>query len=108
MSEYRDEKLAEAIRELASKFVNEESNRQSLITVTRVVMGEKGKQATIFFTALPQYKEEQVLDFLSRKAGELRRILTDKKIVGFAPRISFTIDSGEHNRQRIDELLNEE
>jgi ribosome-binding factor A len=107
MSQHRDEKLAGIIQEIASKFINEESNRQSLVTVTRVVMSEKGKLATIFFTALPQHKEEQALDFLSRKAGELRRMLTDKKIVGFAPRISFAIDSGEHNRQRIDELLNE-
>jgi ribosome-binding factor A len=107
MSAHRDEKLSAAIQEVASKFINEESNRQSLVTVTRVAMEDKGKRATVFFTALPQHKEAQVLDFLSRKAGELRRILTDKKIVGFAPRISFAIDSGEHNRQRIDELLNE-
>jgi ribosome-binding factor A len=107
MSAHKDEKLAEAIRELASKFVNEESNRQSLITVTRVVVEDKGKKAIVFFTTLPQDKEVQVLDFLSRKAGELRHLITESRIVGFAPRVEFAVDSGEHNRQRIDELLNE-
>jgi ribosome-binding factor A len=104
---HRDEKLSAAIQELASKFVNEESNRQSLITVTRVEVMNKGKNAIVFFTALPESEEEKALIFLSRKKGELRKMITDKKIVGFAPKIEFARDLGEHNRQRIDELLNE-
>jgi hypothetical protein len=31
----------------------------------------------------------------------------DKKSFGFAPQIDFAIDFGEHNRQRIEELLQE-
>jgi hypothetical protein len=41
------------------------------------------------------------------RTKDFRRYVMDKKAIGFVPKINFAIDLGEHNRQRIDELINE-
>src|SRR3989344_8814326 len=108
MSLLKDEKVKEIIRELSSEYINLESNRNSLITVTRVEIGGKGKHATIYFSTLPESEEENTLAFLKRHAGKLRSFLLKKKAFAFSPAIHFEIDFGEKNRQRIDELVRED
>ena len=44
----RDEKLKDLIKEVAAKFLNIESNRVSMVTVTNVLISKDGKYATIF------------------------------------------------------------
>lgn len=103
----KDEKLASIISELAAEYLARESNRTSLITVTRSEVQNRGKRAIIYFTVFPNSEENSALEFVRRKRGEFRKFLTLKKVVGFAPIIDFQIDFGEKNRQRIDELSNE-
>lgn len=100
----RDERLSLIIKELAAEFLEIESNRQSLITVTRAEILNRGKRAIVFITVFPDSGEERALEFAERKRGEFRKFLTQKKVMGFAPEIHFQIDLGEKNRQRIDEL----
>jgi ribosome-binding factor A len=104
----KDQKLAGIISELAAEFLSRESNRTSLITVTRSEALNRGKKAIVYFTVLPEVEENAALEFARRKRGEFRKLLTDKKVVGFAPLIDFQIDLGEKNRQRIDQLSNED
>jgi ribosome-binding factor A len=68
---------------------------------------DKGRRAIVYFTALPQEKEPEALEFMKRRKSDFRQFVMDKKSFGFAPKIDFVIDLGEHNRQRIDELSNE-
>lgn len=105
---YKDEKAASLLGKFAAEYFSTESNKDSLITITRVEILDKGRRAIVYFTALPQEKEEQALEFAKRRRQDFRQFVMDKKSFGFAPRIDFEIDFGEHNRQRIDELLNEE
>ena len=100
----RDQKLAEAITHLAAEYLERESNRNSLITVTRAEILNRGKKAIVLFTVLPDSEEEKALEFARRKRSDFRKFIMSKKIVGFAPSIEFMIDMGEKNRQRIDEL----
>lgn len=102
----KDEKLAEAIRELAGLYISREANRTSLITVTRTLALNKGRKVVVYFTVLPDSEEQPALEFLTRKRSDFRKFITEQKIVGFAPAIEFQIDFGEKNRQRIDELSN--
>jgi len=77
------------------------------MTVIRAEIFDKGRRAIIFFTAIPREKESEALEFAQRRERDFRKFVMLKKSFGFVPRIKFCIDEGEHNRQRIDELLNE-
>ncbi|MEK7150273.1 MAG: ribosome-binding factor A [Patescibacteria group bacterium] len=101
----RDEKLRDMIKEAAAKFLNVESNRVSLMTVTNVMLTKNNKHATIFFTVFPNNKEKAALDFVKRKRGEFRDFAGENIRVGRIPFFDFEIDNGEKHRQKIDALL---
>jgi ribosome-binding factor A len=105
---FKDEKSASLITKFAAEYFGIESNRDSLMTVTKTDILNKGKRAIVFFTALPREKEDEALQFAKRRRNDFRQFIMKKKSFGFVPRVDFCIDEGEHNRQRIDELLNEE
>lgn len=102
---YHDEKLAEQIRELAAEFVSRESNRQSLITITGVRTFDANKNATVYFTVLPENQEEAALEFLKRQRSAFREYVKEKAPLGRVPFFDFQIDLGEKNRQRIEEII---
>lgn len=101
----RDEKLKDLIKETAAKFLNIESNRASMVTVTKAEISNDGKCATIFFTVYPNDKEKAVLDFVKRKRTEFRDFAKKNTRIGRIPFFDFEIDAGEKHRQKIDTLL---
>jgi len=101
----KSDQSANLIREYAALFISRERNRSSLITVTSATISNDYKKATIFFTVLPQDKENAVLDFLKRKRSELREFLKERMPRRNIPFVEIEIDRGEKNRQRIDEIL---
>ncbi len=103
----KDQKLASIISELAADYLVKESNRTSLITITRAEVLNRGKRAIVYFTVLPDSEEKSAWEFIRRKRSDFRKFIIGKKVVGFAPSIDFQIDLGEKNRQRIDELSNQ-
>jgi len=96
--------LAEYIREVAAEYLVRESNRDSLITVTGVELSDKESRARILVSILPTAKEGDALEFVQRKANDLRLYFMKKVRIRRAPRFTFAIDVGEKNRQRIDEI----
>jgi len=104
MSNARDQKLKDIIREAAAEFLQRESNYTSILTVTDVSLSEKGNNSTIFFTVLPDNKEKGALDFVKRKRAEFREFFKRKARMRALPFFDFEIDKGEKNRQRIDEI----
>ncbi len=103
-SPHKRERLTELLRERASQFVNLNSNRFSLITVTNVSLSDNKKYATILVTVLPDAKQEEALAFLVRQTGEFVEHLRTNLNLGMIPFIKFALDKGEKNRQRIDEI----
>lgn len=101
----RDEKLKDLIKETAAKFLNIESNRVSMVTVTNVEISKDGKYATIFFTVFPNDKEKAALDFAKRKRAEFRDFAKKNIRAGRIPFFDFEIDAGEKHRQKIDVIL---
>lgn len=100
----RSEQLEEALRETAAEFLSREAGRQSLITVTRAVLNQKGTHAAIMITVLPDSAQEHALEFANRHRKEFGDFF-EKRIRGTRlPHIEFAIDRGEKNRQRLDEL----
>lgn len=100
----RREKLEELVRKLAAQFIQTESNRTSLITVTRTVVSEDQKHATIFVTVFPETGERAAIEFLKRKRSEFREYLKSHARARAIPTVDFEIDIGEKTRQKIDEL----
>lgn len=91
--------------ETAGKFIQLETNGLSLITITRVELGDRGTRGTIYFTVLPQDKEKAAQDFLKRKRGEFREFFMEKsRRMRRIPFFDFILDLGEKNRQNIDEI----
>jgi ribosome-binding factor A len=102
---HRHDRIEELIRELAATFIETISNRDALVSVTRVIVSQDEKSATILLSVLPDTKREQVLDFIKRNLGELRTYLMEHMRTHSIPYLDAMIDGGEINRQKIDELL---
>jgi len=102
---YRKEKLPELLQHLAAEFIERESNRTSLVTVTGATISDTQKQVRILFTVLPEKEEEVVLEFLNRRKRDFFEFIDKKARIGRMPDIRFVLDVGEKNRQRIDFLL---
>lgn len=100
----RQEKIRENIKNLTAEFLERESNRVSLITVTDTNVSKDLKKATVLITVLPVSSEKSALDFVKRQRRDLRHFIQSKLKMRITPFLDFAIDEGEKNRQRIDEL----
>ncbi len=105
----RHDRLEGALRDIAAEFMAREAGRDSLITVTRAMLSEDNKRATIYITVLPlagqaDTAEESALGFANRNRTELREFFKTRVKGTLPPDIVFAIDLGEKNRQRLDEL----
>ena len=105
MSEFRNEKIKNNIKELSAIYIEREAGPTSLITVTRVVMSPDGKKAKIMVSVLPQEKEKAAYGFIKRNLGELRKYISKNLKINPVPFLDVEIDEGEKNRQKIDDLL---
>lgn len=105
MSTYKKERYEEILKHLAAEFLSKESNRTSMITVTHVSANEKGNEATVYITVLPDSQETAALDFLKRKRSDFRAFVKYNARLMKLPFFDFEIDRGEKARQKIDETL---
>ena len=105
MSEYRNEKITNNIKELSAIYIEREAGPTSMITVTRVFLSSDGKRATIMVSVLPREKENAAYGFIKRNLGELRKNIAKSLKINPIPFLDVQIDEGEKHRQRIDELL---
>lgn len=104
-NDFKEERMQQIIKELASEFLSKESNRQSLVTVTNVAFSTRSKEATIFISVLPDHKAAAALDFAQRKKVELRSYIKEKSRLSILPFLHIELDFGEKNRQNVDTAL---
>ena len=104
MSDVKTEKIKAIIQEAAAQFFELESNRTSLLTVTRIEITERGRKAIVFITVFPDEMEASALLFAKRKRTELREFLIKKTKISIVPFVDVMIDIGEKNRQKLDSL----
>ena len=104
MATRRQTQIAEVIAHLAADYLARESNRESLITVTRADISPDLKNAMILLTVLPESTEDTALDFVKRGRTDFRDYMKKHAKLKFIPNIDFEIDYGEKNRQRVDDL----
>lgn len=100
----RTERVQEMLKAYAAEFIERESDRTTMITVTDLKLSKDFKNATIFFTVYPEDKEEYALLFAKRQLKDFRNYIKKKASMKRIPFFDFAIDEGEKNRQNIDEL----
>ena len=105
IKEKRKNRLTAELRDLVAKFLERESSRNSLITVTRAELSRDAKTLTCFISVYPPERQEQALDFVRRKLGVLREFVAGEMKTKTVPHFVVEPDLGEKNRQRIEELL---
>lgn len=101
----RDQRIEEEIARAAGEWIARESNRTSLVTVTRVHLSEDGNRATIMISVLPENQEKAAYAFIKRNLGEVRRHLGDTSKIGKLPTLFVEIDKGEKNRAAVEAII---
>lgn len=105
---WKTEKTTSLVRSLVAEFLGREAGAQSLITVTDMQLTSDRKRALVFISVLPEAMEQRALEFVKRQESSIRDHVRKNSRMRAAPRLEFVIDTGEKNRQRIDELLHED
>ncbi len=100
----RRPRVAENLMHLAAEFFRIESNRQSLMTITRADLAPNFSESTIYFTVMPTDMEEGALDFAKRKRKDFKQYVKKHTNMRRIPFFDFQIDYGEKHRQKIDEI----
>jgi len=75
------------------------------ITVSEVRISPDLKNATAYFMPLGGLRREEVLDALIRNAPIMRKLVSDKMKLRYAPRIAFKLDTSFDEAHRIELLL---
>ncbi len=68
-------RLVSVLQELAARFVQQEANTDPLITITHADVSADQKRVTIFFTTIPENKQNDAHIFLKRNSKEFRNNL---------------------------------
>ncbi len=105
MPTQRQQKLNKELRKVFAEFIERESNKQSLVTVTRCDISPDLSNVIVFISVLPTDKEKQVIAFLERRKWDARDHVKKRINTRIIPFVEFKIDFGEKNRQKIDQLL---
>ncbi len=100
----KDLRMAEIISRASANFLEKNSNKASMITVTKTEILNKGKKALIFISVFPAEKSKDALAFAKRKRTEMRIFLKEETNLPIIPFVDILIDRGELNRQKIEDL----
>ncbi len=100
-------RVVSLLKELVATFIQREANTDPLITVTSVTTSPDYRNVTIFFTTIPDDREQDALIFLKRNASELRQFVKKQSNLKIIPHLEFAVDYGERHRQHMDNVVRE-
>lgn len=86
------ERLTGELKKVASEFINRESNRRSMITVTKVTLDRRGTHADIFVSVFPEKDTHAATDFLNRRRDDFHAFLKKNTRLARLPRATFHAD----------------
>lgn len=86
------ERVIELLKKAASEFINRESNRTSMITVTGIELDRRESHVTIFVSVFPEKDTHGATDFLNRNRDEFKRYLKQHTALRVIPRVEFLPD----------------
>jgi ribosome-binding factor A len=112
MKTHRLERVAEVIREVASRTilfeVRDSLVRNAAVTVTRVEVAGDLQHAKVYVSIMgSEQEQEQCLRGLKRSAGFVQSKLGDQLTMRFTPVVNFVLDQGVKNSIEVSRLINE-
>ena len=107
MQSDRNHKIEEHIKEIAATFIERESNKSALLTITRVEVYDRGRSAMIYLSVLPESGEDSAINFLKRKRADMRQAIKKQINIRTIPFIDVQIDKGQKALHTIEALLKE-
>jgi ribosome-binding factor A len=106
----RNARIEEAIKEsLSNLFLMEMQDPKlpGLFTITKVELSKDSRNATIYFSQLPDDNDaiDQTFEVIDRSKGYIRSYLAGDLNMRHTPEIHFRYDPSARNYQRIDAKL---
>ena len=105
----RSERVAEAIRRLASEIIRDELKDpriKEMITVTKVEITPDLRYAKIYYSVLgDDKKRELVARGLKSAKSYIRRRIADELKLRYAPDIALRVDERIEHSKRVDKIL---
>ncbi len=105
---YRQEKIAELIKQKAAWFLSDAASQAVLLTVTQVKLSSDKEYATIYISVLPDNETDQTLAEARKRLRDLKTYLKEQTELRVIPWLSIELDQGEKKRQRLDKLYRAE
>jgi len=106
----RQERVAEAIRKEVSTILHDELKdpRLGFVTITRVELTSDLRSCKVFFSVLGKDEDcKKTKKALDSALGFIRKLVTERINLRFAPEIMFREDRSSEYSVRIQEVLNE-
>ncbi len=103
----RHQRVESLLRELVAGFIANEANSNPLITITQVSVSPDYRSATVFFTTIPEDREQDALIFMKRFGGDIRKHVMKGSDLKIVPEFRFSIDGGERARQYLDTVADQ-
>lgn len=105
----RSVRVAERVREELSWLITRDARdpRLSGVVVARVEMTDDLKHARVYVRTLDGERRDDAIEGLERAAGMLRREVTKRVKLRYAPELRFYYDEGQDKIARIEQLLDE-
>ncbi len=76
-----------------------------LVTITNVETSKDLRHAKVWFSVLPAYFTQKILDRLTKRKGSLEYALYQRLSMKPLPKLSFRVDDSERQAAGIDALL---
>jgi ribosome-binding factor A len=102
-------RVAERVREELSWLLTRDARdpRVAGVVVARVEMSDDLKHARVWVRTLDGERRDEALEGLARASGMLRREVTKRVKLRYAPELRFVYDEGQDKVARIEQLLDE-
>lgn len=108
--QYRDRRVADAIRDIVAGIVCNElaDPKLGFVTITRCRVSRDLRIARVFVSIMGNAQQQaESLQHLDRARGHIRHLVGQRLKLRYLPEISFALDELLAQEQRIGELLNE-
>ncbi|MDR2664499.1 MAG: 30S ribosome-binding factor RbfA [Puniceicoccales bacterium] len=94
-------------RELSALLHSRYCHECTLLTVTRVSVGEDMTHACVYFSAPDGSAAQDGLAFFLKRQKELKRLLTKKIALRRFPELHFRLDEGQGKELRVQKILDQ-
>lgn len=94
-------------RELSMILAEQADAEQGFVTITHVLTTPDLRFADVWLSVLNNPKPWKVIDSLNARSSDFYKLLSDRIMMKFVPRLTFKLDEHSEDSIKIDSLLDE-